>query len=180
MKEITRLKLGLSQQQLAEWLFISRSQLANYERGNRSLPTRASTRLALLEILMHQMEQSKLIADREPDQPCITEHDSTAKEFMLREAIYFEMKANHLKKELRALQAKNAQTKDWQAVIRELQKDAPPGKYADIQQLWLQIQHDDTNERLKVFAPKTLLKLQVKIAVLEATARVYRESVNKN
>lgn len=61
MNSITliRKKLGLKQEEIAQWLGISRSLVSNYEREERSLPREASMQLTRLEIVFGKMETNK-------------------------------------------------------------------------------------------------------------------------
>jgi transcriptional regulator with XRE-family HTH domain len=59
MKKIIdiRKKLGISQEELANWLQVSRSTINNYEQGTHSLATNALIALAEIEIAYHQSSQ---------------------------------------------------------------------------------------------------------------------------
>ena len=52
-----RQKMGISQQEAAGWLGISRSLANHYERGSRSLPTHALLQLSRLEIMIMEFEK---------------------------------------------------------------------------------------------------------------------------
>lgn len=51
---ILREKLGLSQEDMAQYLLVSRSLLAKYETGQRYLPTAAMVKLAELELFLQR------------------------------------------------------------------------------------------------------------------------------
>ena len=54
-----RKKMGLTQEQLAQWLGVSRGLLNYNEHGLRSLPTKALLQLSRLELLWQQMEKEQ-------------------------------------------------------------------------------------------------------------------------
>ena len=173
--KIIRIKLGLSQQQAAVLLGISRSHVAHYEREMRSIPVDAVTKLASLEIMLANMQQHKGAAanKNEPHPNSIKRYELTKKTFQLH-AKYCGLKANKMRRELTGLQTIHEQTIDWlQAIenfIEELSKDAEN----NIQLLWLQAQHQQALKKLKECDATAQLVMEAKIATLDALKEIHQ------
>ena len=173
-KTSIRNKFGLSQQQLAEYLGISRSVLANCERNRRSLPRSALTSLSRLEIMYTNMQQSKSITYHEIAQPGIIKRQNAARQALIKEATYIDFKVARLKRELTLLQTIYAQTQEWLFVIQQLSIEDLPGKKGERQSIWSAMAQDAATTKSEGCDPAAQLVLEIKIAVLEAKAEVYR------
>ena len=171
---LTRERLGLSQEQLAEYLGISRSVLANYERTRRSLPTAALIRLSQLEIMFANMQQSKSNAHKEFHQPAVIQRQNAARQAFIKEAKYIDFKIAKIKRELTLLQTMYAQTQEWLFVIQGLSIADLPEKTRARHLKWTAIAQDAATKKLERCDPAAQMMLEIKIAVLAAKAEAYR------
>jgi len=112
---VIRKKLGLSQQQLAHYLGITRSLLVMYETGKRDLPTSVIVQLAILELFLQQSE----ITNYQPTPLSAIQIEEIEKE-MSKLQKENEFKQIQLKMQLEALEKKIVQKQNLQALVHHL------------------------------------------------------------
>jgi transcriptional regulator with XRE-family HTH domain len=142
MQRIKKLRedLGLSQEQMAIYLDVSRSALGMAEKGRRRLPTAALQKLAELQKAVHNNiphEPKALQQQAAKDWAAVKRH---AKQRMLR--------AYQLQQELTILQEQHGRCmRLWQA-LGHLKQAAPATHPRKKEQLWLEVLEADTLKKM--------------------------------
>ena len=172
-----RSKFGLNQQQIAEWLGISRSLVAHYEREARSLPTSAVLQLARLEIMIAHLQKSKRTGTNKYEaHPSSTERYIHTQNALQQHARVCSYKAEIMRKELTALQIMHIQTLEWLEAIESLLSAKRNEDHDKMELLWLQAQYQQALKKLEQCDDAAQLRMQVKIASLEAIAAVHEQT----
>lgn len=154
-----RHKLGLTQEQMAQYLSIRLSQLAMYETNRRDLPTHAMMKLAEIEIFLHQLPAKKKTAGP-PDKSQEAKTKQALEKLLMRQ----EYKAMVAQRKLAAVEQKYAQAKLLLELADHLKSktstvvsNEPPGLPANIMEL-LALQS------MKKYGPDKQVVLQVEIS----------------
>ena len=161
----TRTRLGLSQEQLAEQLGISRSALSMAEYGRRNLPVAALLKLAQLEIKMAAaMVTATAITAKETN---ITIPPQTSFESIQIRELQCELQIQKLSN---LLQTMTIQYKKYDTQLRlldailEKESDEPTNVFS----LSLQLQRDQVRRQLSRCGPTEQSLLRNRIALLGA------------
>lgn len=117
-----RKELQLSQRQLSMLIGVSQPLLALYERGLRSLPTKALLKLAKLQLLLQQAALQKK-QPRIPQQKTLQTRMTKLLSDHQQRAAYTVMR---LGRELERMQDRHGKLLQRLTVIRTLAKEAPP------------------------------------------------------
>ena len=165
-----REKFGISQQQVAHWLGISRSLAAHYERGIRSLPTHALLQLAKLEIVLAEFEKNVSGDAKHNDKnvSCDTSHgddlsvgDDAA--LSLDPKLAFQLyKVKRLQQQLWVLQSRHAVLQQQMLHIKKMM-DSGNGQTGEKEKLWLQMLYHGLCCKISKFDESKQLLLKGKI-----------------
>jgi len=124
----------LTQQQLSEYLLVSRNQVAHYELGRRSLPAKASIKLSRLEIALAKN-----------DHTLTTTAELAMRELLEEEAIRLDHQLTSLKiswfaasKKIKEARAKYKKAMELLWAIPVLLQQLSPGKEGEFEKKWLQ------------------------------------------
>ena len=170
--KMIRLKLGLSQQQVAEWLGVSRSLVTHYEQESRSLPSHAVLRLARLEILVDKMQKEKMAGRfNAKEYRSAPERNARLQRAIKLNAAYCGRKADKLRRELGELRLAHAQTIEWLQTLEWLLSEQEPGSES-MEKEWLQLQYNQALKKLERCDETEQLKIIIKLAPLEAMEKL--------
>lgn len=127
-----RKKLGLPQEQMAQFLSISRSHLSLYELGLRDLSSKALTKLAELEILLLQspLEQPEAL-------PHLPGQQQKAARLLDKHAVDHYHKLHLAQPKLAAIKEKDAQQTLLLATINKLRATTKNGTGSKTHRAWL-------------------------------------------
>ena len=169
-----RKKLGLNQQQVAEWLGISRSLVALYEREERKLPHSAVVQLAALEIALYGIQQTRLTAGhKQQSNPHSFQRHEYAKRSLNRQAKACGFKAAKMRMKLITLKTAHEQMAEWLEAIESLILQLPKDPGNNMKLLWLQAQQQMALKKLQECDPAAQLIMEAKIAVMDAAKEVH-------
>ncbi len=157
-----REKFGLTQEQFAIYLGVTRSHLSMAEKAARSLPTKALLKLAALEKSLHSRtphQTAQLQKLRNADAARIRRY---AKKCM---ALVAEQKNR-----LAALQAGYQQCLQVMLAAGHLRRQLPPGDAGKKERLWLEVLETQTLEKMQSCSYAAQVILQLRISALEQEA----------
>ncbi|WP_310379052.1 helix-turn-helix transcriptional regulator [Flavobacterium sp.] len=117
-KQLLRDQLGLSQEVMAKYLCVTRSQLAMYEAGKRELPTAAIVKLAEITLFL---EQNK--ASRKEDDKLLKKQELEVKTLLKYHAKELEYKQIKEQRMLEAIKKKHNQSLQLNSLALHLQKN---------------------------------------------------------
>ena len=166
-----REKFGISQQQVAHWLGISRSLAAHYERGIRSLPTHALLQLAKLEIVLAEFEKNvsgDMNHGEDKNVSCDTNHGDDLPvvayaALPLHPKLAFQLdKAERLQQQLSMLQSRHAVLQQQMLLIKKMM-DSGNGQTGEKEKLWLQMLYHGLCCKISKFDESKQLPLRGKI-----------------
>ena len=170
--KMIRLKLGLNQQQVADWLGVSRSLVTHYELENRSLPSYAVQRLARLEILVDWMQKEKLSGRfNAKEYRSAPERNARLQRSLKLNAAYCGCKAEKLRKELEELRLAHTQTIEWLQTLERLLLEHEPAA-GNMEKEWLQLQYMIALKKLERCDETEQLRIMIKLAPLEAMEKL--------
>ena len=156
-----REQLGLSQQDLAGYLLIAKSQISMVESGLRELPTPALIKLAFFEqaslVTIDSMLQNN-------DTNSVQQLDAIKKKIILLEKKFATMKNNY-NQGLRLLQA-----------ISKIKETLPNNKEGKIDKIWLTDQEQHALNKIKSNNSEAQRLLQIQIKVLKYEMKLYLEN----
>ena len=170
-----REKLGISQQEAADWLGISRSLAEHYERGTRSLPTHALLQLAKLEILIAEFEKQHgslstnhdgmetALQDKEPRHP-VPLHPRKALALA---------RAERLEHQLFVLKSRHNILQQRMLLIQHL-IDNGKEQASEKEKCWLQMLYHGLNAGLSKFDETKQLPLKAKIMEMKLREDIHR------
>ena len=157
-----REKFGISQQQVAHWLGISRSLAEHYERGIRSLPTHALLQLAKLELVLAEFEKNV---------PGDTGLGKANSDLLLADDVALPLhpklafqldKAERLQQQLSVLQSRHAVLQQQMMLIKKMM-DSGNDQTGEKEKLWLQMLYDGLCCKILKFDESKQLPLRGKI-----------------
>ncbi|MFT3910318.1 MAG: transcriptional regulator [Ferruginibacter sp.] len=185
-----REKFGISQEDAASWLGISRSLVALYERGIRNLPTHALLQLGRLEMMVVEFEK---------DDPELKTPDSTLTgsrgskssrgyeasselpeplkplEHNLHPRLAVELnKANRLQQQLSVIKNRHAVLHQQMLLIKKMMDNCDK-QTNEKEKLWLQMLYHGVCCKLSKFDESKQLPLKAKIMVM----RIKQELMDK-
>ena len=171
-----RKKLGISQQEAADWLGISRSLVNHYERKSRSLPTHALMLLSKTEIMILEFEKQNNLQDTYPDDKKIL-NDYSAMDLPFQKEVHVQApvhprlalnmdKVARLQQQL-AVHESRFSALQWQLLlIKHLLDNCTSEK----QQLWLQMQYETVCYKLNKSESLNQNPLKFKLMELQLKA----------
>ena len=154
-----REKFGISQQQVAHWLGISRSLAAHYERGIRSLPTHALLQLAKLEIVLAEFEKNVSGDTKHSDDLPVADDGSLSLDPKLAFQLY---KVKMLQQQLFVLQSRHAVLQQQMLLVKKMM-DSCNGQTGEKEKLWLQMLYHGLCCKISKFDESKQLPLRGKI-----------------
>jgi DNA-binding XRE family transcriptional regulator len=169
-----REKLSLTQQNFAEYLSGSRTQLFFYEKGLRKLPLDPALKLAELELILHRLQQSKIKQAPAYLHPLLQRHREKTKNAMQNKAkscSYHKLLAQ------RELDKMTAEHKKASLLLRLLDKLAPAVLKKgnnNKDHLWVMIQKEEAIRKMIRYGEAAQANMQAKIRSLEIEAAAYK------
>lgn len=159
--------LGITQEELASLLGVSRGQLSMYELGKRNLPTQAKLKLSrLLEVVTTKTIKS------ETSVAALYDLNPNAKK-VIAELLWVNKEKQALtKSKLKKLEEKETRNKAVQQLVQFLKSEKKPKNRSFINSLE-QRQRNTPNSEIQ-------LKLAIKLKVLQAEERVLRKYLKFN
>ncbi len=174
-----REKFGISQQQVAHWLGISRSLAEHYENGTRSLPTKALLQLAKLEMMLVEFEkgengsQSRNVSwdtnhgdtelEKKEKDPELETPGSIQDNIPVHPRLAFQLdKAERLQQQLSVLKTRHMVLQQQMLLIKKLMDNCD--EYTnEKEKLWLQMLYHGVCCKLSKFDESKQLPLKAKI-----------------
>jgi transcriptional regulator with XRE-family HTH domain len=155
-----REKLGISQEQAAQWLGISRSLATHYELGTRSLPAAAFVKLSKLYNLVSAFEM------REKDKGGKAAGNS-GKDEKKPDALHALLagepgKFQQLHRQLAIYESKHAVLQQQLMLVQHV-IDSTAAEAGEKEKLWLNMLYHGINHRISKFDESKQLKLKLKI-----------------
>ncbi|MEO8772302.1 MAG: helix-turn-helix transcriptional regulator [Ferruginibacter sp.] len=175
-REFIRLQFSISQQDLANFLEVPRSQLSMYELNKRSLPKEALEKLGRLQLLHMKIEEERsnvptIISGHERVQRHHREIKEAVKELIAK----CEYKKLRLEPKLKAMQASHKKN----AALAELVKHLLAEVSDDIQhkgdKMWANIQNSILAKKEITEGGVAQAMMEAKIAVLEKEIEEYKK-----
>lgn len=160
-KGLIREELGISQQQLADYLGVSRALLSLAEMNERSLPAAALIKAGEIELVLKSKKTS-------PKLKQFTNKQTTALQKMLqqrRKDCVYELSV--AKKKLDKMKLQYQQAANALSVANSLLNTVSNDAKRKMDKLWLEILEDDTLKKMQSFGEAAQMKLQLKIELLE-------------
>jgi transcriptional regulator with XRE-family HTH domain len=151
-----RESFGLSQEQLAIYLGVSRSSINMAERGNRGLPTAALEKLALLQ----KSQQNNIIYRQKALQQRAAKDNMAIKQYLKK----CQNEIQLLQKELALMQEHYGQCINVMLALEHLLEAAPASGKPTKEQLWLEILAAETQKKMAgcSHGKQVILQLQIK------------------
>ncbi|MEO6556273.1 MAG: helix-turn-helix transcriptional regulator, partial [Ferruginibacter sp.] len=162
-----RQKLGLTQQQAADWMQVSRNVIAKYENNLSTLSTGAWIQLIRLSKMVDDLETGEITARHITTDPGVEDP-------LVSRAADCAYKSELLQIKLTELQTVHEQTQKWIILIHELMLHPKDEQ----ERLWLQWQLGEANLRLSSCGTAAQLILEAKIAALDAVVGLYKKGNN--
>ena len=151
----TRQAFGVTQPQLADYLSVTRSQVAMAETGQRSLPTAALVKLSSIEVIL---------AGSTPALPAseMQKQSAAAKKMLATHAQKHERLAAAANRKLEAMRSLYAQHLKILHATSVLLAGLPAGKDAKKDKLWLELVYETSLKKINAcgVGPQALLQLQ--------------------
>jgi transcriptional regulator with XRE-family HTH domain len=173
-----REKLGVSQQDIAHWLGISRSLATHFEIGSRSLPAAALIKLSKLEIIIYAFEKEHGTVEKTTDEDNFTAKplnniDDTTPPMHPRLAFELE-KRNQVQRKLLLLKNKYSVLQRQVLLIKHVM-DKINEKTSEKEKCWLQMVYDTACYKASKYDDTKQLPLKAKLLEM----RVKEEMKNK-
>lgn len=159
-----REKFGISQQDAADWLGISRSLVALYESGIRSLPTKALLQLAKLEMMVIAFDKERRLSHELPSASSEAESSMEAG-IHAQQALQFD-KTYRLHQQLSFLKNRHYVLQQQMLLIKKL-IDNCDEHTNEKEKLWMQMLYHGICCKLTKFDESKQLPLQSKILVMQ-------------
>lgn len=160
-KGMIREELGISQQQFANYLGVSRALLSLAEMQERSLPTAALIKVGEIELALQSKKPS-------PKQKQFTNKQTTVIQKMLQQRLkdcVYELSV--AKKKLDKMKLQYLHAANALSVAANLLNTVSNDKKRKMDKLWLEILEDETLKKIQSFGEVAQLRLQLKIELLE-------------
>lgn len=164
-------RFTLSQQDMADYLTITRSLLSMVETGARVLPVEALHRLATLERFYHSTSEARGSLRFTPDAEMQKKDAKSAQALAVR-CNQCRTVAQRLQKKLEAMQQGFKNILGWQYMMEEMMNNLPASRQGEGDRLWLEIQQRAIPAKLSRYAPAVQAKLQAEIELLHAEADI--------
>ena len=177
--ETLRDKLAITQQYLAEYLAVSRTQLCMYEKGLRNLPPAAALKMAQLELTCQQLQQGKTEKTAAPMHPHLQKHNEKTKKALKQHAATCNYKKKLFQRQLEKMAKEHAKAILLQDVLGKLTAAASKTKEISIDHLWIEVQQHGALKKMIRFGNVEQARLQAKIHSLEAEEAVYNRLHSK-
>jgi phosphatidate phosphatase PAH1 len=156
---------------MANYLGVSPSLFAMWERGNRSLPAAAWQKYTDLETLLDQHRGQKKTGkvDQQLQEPFEIMHQKTAKKALTKISMH-RPRAGRLRKQLANREQQHADQLAWISFLEE----QLASKRNKGERLWLQVQHDAVTKQV-LKSKADMAKMRLDIDVLIAVASLYEK-----
>lgn len=166
---VLRTKIPVTQQELAQYLGISSTLLALHEQGARSISSKATIRMAELEMAMdsHLKTTAKTIK-----QPVVDKAFLEMATTVSRRAATQRKKVMAIQRRLERKNAVHEQLQAWYSFIQKKMTSLPVNKDTRGDHLWLGLQEDKFSRKLKSW-DKEKLQLQLQAELAQAAAAVH-------
>ena len=172
-QDSVRESLSISQQHLADYLGISRSLLSMYEKNLRSLPAKASLKLAELELIYHRLNTKTSRLKTAPSHPEMEKHAVKTKKAIKAHADTCNYKIMLLQKKLDTMIHEHSKALILQQLLDELESPAVKKNQHSLENLWIQVQKNEALKKMIRHGEISRAKLQAELEVLEAAADIY-------
>ena len=174
-EELLRVRLGISQQEFADYLDVTRSQLAMHEQGSRSLPTEAILKIAGMESTHHALQQSKNKKVKavvlHPD--IQKHHDGIKKKVKLHlENCHFKMKV--IQRTLDKMDKEYNKAEKWFQLLEKMIEEIPNDKKKKKDLVWLEKQKSQAIKKMIRHGNASQAKMQAAVNALSAEADFYK------
>lgn len=168
-----RKKMGLTQEQLAQWLGVSRGLLNNNEHGLRSLPTKALLQASRLELLWQQMEKEQASMKGGNNNDVLSGIVLRPAQLELAGCV---QKIEKLQQRLQLLQAKQTVLQQQLDMIQRLMENTDQLNN-EKEMLWLRMIFAQTACALLKYKDETLLALKARIVGLLVEYEIRRRGL---
>jgi transcriptional regulator with XRE-family HTH domain len=167
-KETLCQRLGIKQEDMANYLGVSKHLMAQYETEKRNLPHDARLKLARLELLLQKSHEKKTARPL----PFARKHAEKTAKHLQRHAAGCQYKASRAEKKLAAMQSHCEKAKlllQLLDMLDEQLEDGEPDK------LWVHIMRDTALEKLEQNGLPAQTKVQIRINSLRQEEQLARE-----
>ena len=172
-QDSVREKLSISQQYLADYLGISRSLLAMYEKNLRSLPTKASLKLAELELIYYRLNTKTGRLKTAPSHPEMERHTVKTKKAIKAHAATCNYKIILLQHKLDTMINEHSKALMLQQLLDELESPEVKKNQRSLENLWIQVLKNEALKKMIRHGEISRAKLQAELEVLAAAADIY-------
>ena len=179
-KDLLRVRLGISQPDFADYLGVTRSQLAMHEQGSRSLPTEALMKLAKMETTLHSMEQSGGAKTFQP--PLHTKMKTKHEAIKIKLNDQLEDctdRLNSIQRRLDKMNAENTRAETWWKLLNKMMEKLPAGENKKEDLSWLEKQKNQTVNKMIRHGIAAQAKLQVASQSLHAEVKACKTLLKK-
>ncbi len=177
--ETLREKLSITQQYLAEYLAVSRTQLCLYEKGLRNLPPAAALKLAQMELACLQLQQAKTRKTAAPTHPHLQKHNEQTKKAIKQHAATCSYKKKLLQRQLDKMAKEHAKAILLQDILGKLAAAASKTPKKNIDNLWIEVQQHEALKKMIRFGDAEQARLQAKMQSIEAEEAIYNRLHSK-
>jgi transcriptional regulator with XRE-family HTH domain len=175
--ELLRVNLGITQEEFADYLGVTRTLLSMNEKGFRSLPTPALLKMANLEIIYHNF--LKVVKSKKTSatarHPQLQKHHEKLKKSMRDHAAFCHDKKNVLQYKLEKMQKEHAYAETWSLLLDDLLAKHQKEKSIDFDPQWLEAQKKSTLKKMMRCGTASQAKLQATIQILGVEAQLYNK-----
>jgi len=175
-----REKLGLSQQDIAHWLCISRSLVTLVELGSRSLPSAALIKLSELEIMIAAFENEQGTVEKTSDEAYFTTSPADNIEdskIPIHPRLAFELeKANRALRQLSLLKNKHAVLQQQLLLIKHIM-DNSNGQTSEKEKCWLDMVYHAASYKASKYDEAKQLPLKAKVLYMRVKEEMMKGKV---
>ena len=176
-----REKFGLSQQEVAHWLGISRSLVTHYEIGSRSLPVEALVKLSKLQLMVSEFETANGTVEQTIAQESLKAFPNKEDKLQapLHPKLALEMdKTDRLHRQLAIYKTKHAVLQQQQMLIQHIM-DQTATEASEKEKLWLQMLYHGVCHNISKFDEGKQLPLKAKILEMKLLEVIKYRTRNK-
>jgi transcriptional regulator with XRE-family HTH domain len=175
-----REKLGLSQQDMAHWLGISRSLVTLVELGSRSLPSAALIKLSELEIKIADFEKEQGTVEKTTDEAYFTtspaENIDDTKIHTHPRLVFEQEKANRALRQLTRLKNKHAVLHRQELLIKHIMNNSN-GQTSLKEKLWLDMVYHAACFKASKYDEAKQLSLKAKVMFMRVKEEMRKRKV---
>jgi transcriptional regulator with XRE-family HTH domain len=172
---LLRLRIGISQSDMAGYLGISPSLYAMWEQGHRSLPAAALLKYTALETLLqqHRLQKKTGKLQQQLQDRFEKKHQKNAQKALHKISMH-RPRAERLRRQLADKEQQHADQLAWLSVLEIQLASSDVKKHSKGERLWLEVQRDAIAKQV-LKSRVGMAKMRLDIDVLIAVAGLYEK-----